>query len=166
MLLFRVQTWAKAQLLLVGAILFPGKRTIAGACWSWVWPRIPLCQVSSPAQPGPLASPRIDQGAHLSPAAPFGPRLGPLVFGIDETLECCWGRHIRGRGNSRDSVWSSASHFVKASGLCCVSLMWLSFIPWAHWVWVLPVLTALAPSERYHSAGDGVPSISPTGPGN
>ena len=28
--------------------------------------------------------------------------------------------------------------------------MWLAFIPWARRVWALPVLTALAPSERYY----------------
>ena len=28
--------------------------------------------------------------------------------------------------------------------------MWLTTIPWAHRTWALPVLTALAPSERYH----------------
>jgi hypothetical protein len=47
-------------------------------------------------------------------------------------------------------VRSSSNHFVKASGLRWVSLMWLPFIPWAQWVWALPVLAALAPSERYY----------------
>ena len=45
---------------------------------------------------------------------------------------------------------SSDSHLVKANGLRWVSLMWLAFIPWARRVWALPVLTALAPSERYY----------------
>ena len=40
---------------------------------------------------------------------------GPLVFGIDETLERRWGKRISARG--RDAVRSSKSHFVKASGL-------------------------------------------------
>ena len=41
----------------------------------------------------------------------------PLVFGIDETLERRWGQKIKARGIYRDSVRSSHSHFVKASGL-------------------------------------------------
>ncbi len=45
---------------------------------------------------------------------------------------------------------SSRSHFVKASGLRWLSLMLLAEIPWAERVWALPVLTALAPSERYN----------------
>ena len=75
---------------------------------------------------------------------------GPLVFGIDETLERRWGRRISARGIYRDAVRSSKSHFVKASGLRWVSLMWLTYIPWANRTWALPVLTALAPSGRYY----------------
>lgn len=45
---------------------------------------------------------------------------------------------------------SSQAHFVKASGLRWLSLMLLAPVPWAGRVWALPVLTVLAPSERYH----------------
>jgi len=41
---------------------------------------------------------------------------GPLVFGIDETIERRWGSQITARGIYRDAVRSSGSHFVKASG--------------------------------------------------
>ena len=74
----------------------------------------------------------------------------PLVFGIDETIERRWGSLIKARGIYRDAARSSKSHLVKASGLRWISLMWLTTIPWAHRTWALPVLTALAPSERYH----------------
>jgi hypothetical protein len=46
-------------------------------------------------------------------------------------------------------VRSSRSHFVKASGLRWVCLMLLAPIPWAARTWALPILTALAPSERH-----------------
>ena len=72
------------------------------------------------------------------------------MFGIDETLVRRRGRRIKAKGIYRDAVRSSASHFVKASGLRWVSLMWLAPIPWADRTWALPVLTALAPSERYY----------------
>jgi hypothetical protein len=47
-------------------------------------------------------------------------------------------------------VRSSDNHFVKASGLRWISLMWLAPIPWTQRTWALPVLTVLAPSERYY----------------
>ena len=72
------------------------------------------------------------------------------MFGIDETIERRWGRRIKARAIYRDAARSSKSHLVKASGLRWISLMWLTTIPWAHRTWALPVLTALAPSERYH----------------
>jgi hypothetical protein len=75
---------------------------------------------------------------------------GPLVFGIDETLERRRGQRISAKGIYRDAVRSSKSHFVKASGLRWISLMYLAYIPWARRVWALPVLTALAPSQRYY----------------
>ena len=72
------------------------------------------------------------------------------MFGIDETLERRQGPQISALGVYRDAVRSSRSCVVKASGLRWVSLMWLGRIPWAGRYWALPVLTALAPSERYY----------------
>jgi hypothetical protein len=42
--------------------------------------------------------------------------VGPVVVGIDETLERRWGGKIAQRGIYRDSVCSSGSHFFKSSG--------------------------------------------------
>ena len=75
---------------------------------------------------------------------------GPLIFGIDETLERRRGSKIKPRGIYRDAVRSSRSQLVKASGLRWVSLMWLGHVPWAGRHWALPVLTVLAPSTRYY----------------
>jgi len=75
---------------------------------------------------------------------------GPMVFGIDETIERRWGEKIKSRGIYRDPVRSSRSHFVKASGLRWICLMWLTPISWAERIWALPFLTVLAPSERYY----------------
>jgi hypothetical protein len=74
---------------------------------------------------------------------------GPVVVGIDETIERRWGPKISARGIDRDPVRSSRGHFVKASGLRWVSVMLLAPIPWAGRIWGLPFLTALAPSERH-----------------
>src|SRR3954463_10431762 len=74
---------------------------------------------------------------------------GPVVVGIDETIERRWGPKITARGIYRDPVRSSKGHFVKASGLRWVSVMLLAPIPWAGRIWGLPFLAALAPSERH-----------------
>jgi hypothetical protein len=74
---------------------------------------------------------------------------GPIVLGLDDTIERRQGAQIKAKGIYRDPVRSSHSHFVKASGLCWLCVMWLTEIPWAHAVWALPFLTALCPSERY-----------------
>lgn len=75
---------------------------------------------------------------------------GPVVMGLDDTIERRRGAKIKAKGIYRDPVRSSHSHYVKASGLRWLSLMLLVPIPWAKRVWALPFLTALAPSERYY----------------
>ena len=74
---------------------------------------------------------------------------GPILVGLDDTIERRWGKKIQARGIYRDPVRSSRSHFVKTSGLRWLSLMLLAEIPWAGRVWALPFLTTLAPSKRY-----------------
>ncbi|MEM1116547.1 MAG: transposase [Bacteroidota bacterium] len=76
---------------------------------------------------------------------------GPVVVGLDDTIERRWGAKISARGIYRDPVRSSHGHFVKASGLRWLSLSVLAETPWAGRVWALPVLTVLAPSERYYA---------------
>ena len=44
---------------------------------------------------------------------------GPLVIGVDETLERRWGKKITAKGIYRDPVRSTHERFVKASGLRC-----------------------------------------------
>jgi len=73
---------------------------------------------------------------------------GPVVVGIDDTIERRWGPRIKARGIYRDPVRSSKGHFVKTSGLRWLSLMLVVPIPWAGRSWALPFLTILAPSAR------------------
>jgi len=80
----------------------------------------------------------------------FVPR-GRLLFGLDDTIERRWGPKIRARGIYRDPVRSSRSHFVKTSGLRWLSLMLLVRVPWAQRIWALPLLSCLAPSERFYA---------------
>ena len=73
---------------------------------------------------------------------------GPVVIGMDDTIERRWGRRISARGIYRDPVRSSHGHFVKASGLRWLSFMVLTPVSWTSLIKALPVLTLLAPSER------------------
>jgi hypothetical protein len=150
--LFREPTWRKAQILLIGAILTTGARTVT-ACLRVMG----LSQETDFAKYHQVLN-RASWSPRQASQRLLKLLLGrldytfkPLVFGLDETIERRWGRQIRARGIYRDPVRSSRSHFVKASGLRWLSLMWLTQIPWAKRVWALPILTVLAPSEGYYA---------------
>src|ERR1700730_18474947 len=147
------RTWQHAVVLLVGAILAPGKRTVSSLLRITGRHRERAFQnyhrVLNRAAWDLRRGSQILLGLLVQQFAP----KGPLLFGIDDTIERRWGPKIRARGIYRDPVRSSHSHFVKASGLRWLSLMLLVDIPWAKRVWALPVFTTLAPSERYYSTG-------------
>src|SRR5260370_17408744 len=141
--------WRCAQVLLLGAILAPGKRTVTSALRVMGLSNEPQFQLYHRVLNRAVWSCRHASLILLRLlVAAFVP-TGPLVLGLDDTLERRWGPKIAARGIYRDPVRSSDSHFVKASGLRWLSLMSLAPIPWAGRVWALPFLTALAPSERY-----------------
>lgn len=96
--------------------------------------------------------------------ATFAP-AGPVVIGLDDTIERRWGAKIAGRGIYRDPVRSSHGHFVKASGLRWLSAMLLAPVPWARRIWALPFLTVLMPSQRWPTGGASVTSRWSTVPG-
>lgn len=148
--LFSKPVWESAIVLLVGAIVAPGKRTVSAILRVMGMQDEPHFQnyhrVLSRATWSSRQASRILLQQLVNVFVPSG----VLVMGIDDTIERRWGRHIAARGIYRDPVRSSDSHFVKTSGLRWLSLMLLVNIPWANWVWALPFLTVLAPSQRYH----------------
>jgi hypothetical protein len=150
---FHLPTWHKVQVLLVGTILAPGKRTVTSALRAVGLGDEPgFSQYHQVLNRAVWSSRRASQvllNLLLEILAHGG---SPFVFGIDETIERRWGVKIQARGIYRDAVRSSASHFVKTSGLRWVSLMWLTQIPWAQRIWALPFLTVLAPSQRYYQS--------------
>jgi DDE superfamily endonuclease len=149
---FSRRVFAYVKLLMVGAILAPGKRTITAVLR--VMGRSDdehfqnYHRVLNRARWLPLDAGHRLLGLLLDSFVP----AGPVVMGIDETIERRRGERIAAKGIYRDPVRSSHTHFVKASGLRWVSLMLLTHIPWAARVWALPFLTVLAPSERYYQA--------------
>src|SRR6476619_6950741 len=142
------RTWRHAELLLIGAILAPGKRTVTSLLRITGLGRerrfTNYHRVLNRAVWDPCAAARLLLGLLITA---FAPR-GPVVLALDDTIERRRGKRIAAKGIYRDPVRSSDSHFVKASGLRWMSLMLLAPIPWAGRVWALPFLTALVPSER------------------
>ena len=146
------RTWQNALVLLVGTILAPGKRTVCSVLR--IMGRSQESDFQNYHRVLNRANWNLRRGSQILLGLlvqNFAPD-GPLLFGIDDTIERRWGPKIRARGIYRDPVRSSRSHKVKASGLRWLSLMLLVPIPWAHRVWALPFLTSLAPSQRYYSA--------------
>ena len=110
------RAWCHAELLLIGAILAPGRRTVTS-----------LLRIAGLGRErrftnhhrvlnrviwSPRAASRILLGLLLDAFAP----TGPVVLGIDDTIERRRGKRIRAKGIDRDPVRSSKGHFVKASG--------------------------------------------------
>jgi hypothetical protein len=149
---FSERTWEWAQVLVVGAILTPGQRTVAAI--------LRVMGLSTDAQfqnyhrvlNRAIWSSRALSGLLLRAlVTAFIPAGAPVVIGLDDHIERRRGATIAAKGIYRDAVRSSKSFFVKTSGLRWLSLMVLAPIPWAQRIWALPFLTVLAPSERYHA---------------
>jgi DDE superfamily endonuclease len=150
--LFTRPTWSRGLLLLAGAILAPGKRTVTamlrilGRDQEHDFPAyhavLNRAQWSSRAAAGRLL--RLLVATFVQPDA-------RVVIGLDDTIERRWGAKITARGIYRDPVRSSKGHFVKTSGLRWLSAQLLVQVPWAGRIMALPFLTLLAPSVRFYA---------------
>jgi hypothetical protein len=149
---FTAPVWEHVLILVAGMTLAPGKRTVSAALrvmglghssdfalYHYVLSR---ARWNSRVIASRLLTMILDR---LLP-------VGPVVIGIDDTIERRWGRKIAARGIYRDPVRSSHGHFVKTSGLRWLSLMAMVPVPWTRRRWALPFLTILAPSERSNTA--------------
>ena len=146
---FTTAGWRHVLVLVAGVVLAPGRRTVTAALRVMgldqgagfaVYHRV--------LSLGRWSSRAVAHRLLLLLVAALVPQ-GPVVIGLDDTIERRWGAKIKARGIYRDPVRSSHGHFVKASGLRWLGVMLLAPIPWAGYVWALPFLTVLAPSERY-----------------
>ena len=146
---FTAPTWQHVLVLVAGAVLAPGKRTVTQAL-----------RVMGLAEPVGFARyHEVLTRAHWDARAVARQVLlhlldkllpsGPVVIDIDDTIERRWGAKIKARGIYRDPVRSSKGHFIKTSGLRWLSLMVVLPIRWSGRHWALPFLTVLAPSARW-----------------
>jgi hypothetical protein len=147
--LFSKRIWAHVQVLLAGTILAPGKRSVTSALRAvGLEEERQFCRyhrvLNRAAWSGKEAA-RVLLGLLVEALVPDG----PLVLGIDETLERRRGKKIGAKGVYRDPLLSSRKRFVKKSGLRWICVVPLAEVRWASRVWALPFLSALAHSERY-----------------
>jgi hypothetical protein len=156
--LFTRPTWSHVPLLLAGAILAPGRRTVTAAL------RIlgrehdgDFCTFHRILNRATWSSRAVAHRLLLLLVNTFVPAGAPVVIGLDDTIERRWGPKISARGIYRDPVRSSKGHFVKASGLRWLSAMLLVRVPWADRIMALPFLTLLAPSKRFYTGKGRTP---------
>jgi hypothetical protein len=153
MALFSERVWDYAQILLMGAVLAPGKRTVSAVLtvmglkddrqyqnYHRVLNRAKWCS---------LTASKILLGL-LVPA--FVAANVPIILGVDETLERRKGKKIKQKGVFRDAVRSTKKYLVHSFGLRWVSLMLIVTVPWSSRPWALPFLTLSAPSEATNKA--------------
>jgi hypothetical protein len=129
--LFTKPVWRNAQILLVGAILTTGKRTITAVLTVMGLSEEENFQnyhrVLNRAVWSSLEASRV----LLMLLVTMFVRNGRIIMGIDDTIERRKGKKIKAKGIYRDPVRSSHSHFVKVSGLRWLTMMLLVEIPWA-----------------------------------
>ena len=148
---FTTRTWKKSLVLVMGVLLAPGKKTVSSCLRITGYAECKAFstfhQVLNRARWESHELAR--QLLQVLVIALVGG--GPVIIGVDDTIERRWGPKVYGRGIYRDPVRSSRGHFTKASGLRWLCFMLLTPLPWKRGVKALPFLSFLAPSERYAS---------------
>jgi len=140
--LFSDRVWLHAQVLVLGALLAPGKRTVSsclrvmGLAGEEHFTN--YHRVLNRATWSALRAGQILLGLLVRVVVPPG---ATIVLGADDTVERRSGRQIKAKGCYRDAVRSSRKHVVKGFGLKWVSMMLRVPVPWSQRVWALPFLT-------------------------
>jgi hypothetical protein len=156
--LFTRPTWSHVPLLLAGAILAPGRRTVTAALRILGRERDgDFCTFHRILNRAAWSSRAVARRLLQLLVNAFVLSDAPVVIGLDDTIERRWGPKISARGIYRDPVRSSKGHFVKASGLRWLSAMLLVRVPWADRIMALPFLTLLAPSKRFYAGKSRTP---------
>src|SRR6266516_6297842 len=148
---FSARVWDWAQILVVGAMLAPGPRTVAAVL------RVMGLGDEAQFQNYHRVLNRARWSSHALSrillrllVAAFVPPDAVVVVGMDDTIERRRGAKIAAKGIYRDPVRSSQSHFVKTSGLRWLSMHLLAPVPRAQRFWSLTFFTVLSPSESSH----------------
>lgn len=150
---FSYRVWDMVQLLVIGAILTPGKRTVTAVLRTMGLQDDRQFQnyhrVLNRAKWSGLVVSEILFGLLVAAFCATGT---PLVIGADDTIERRKGEKIKEKGVFRDPVRSSHKYTVHVFGLRWMSMMLLVAVPWSSRLWALPFLTVLAPSQGTNEA--------------
>src|SRR5215831_5429717 len=148
---FSRPVWQHVKVLLAGAVLAPGKRTVTAILQilgrSAASDFQTYHRVLNRAVWSPLTASRLLLRCLVAVFSPSG----VVVVGLDDTIERRRGEQSKATGIYRDPVRSSHAHLVKVSGLRWLACMLLVPLSWAERVWALPFLTVLCPSERFYA---------------
>jgi hypothetical protein len=168
---FTAPTWRHVLVLVIGAILVPGRRTVASALRV-----MGLEQAAHFSNYHRVLNRNIWSSRWLSRRLfrllvdTFVPNDDPVVIGLDDTIERRWGARIKAHGIYRDPVRSSHGHFVKASGLRWLPLMLLPVLgpggvghsrPDCHG----PLEAVLAPTQVRQAGSSGAVAVLAEGAG-
>jgi hypothetical protein len=153
---FSQRGWRPAPVLVRGAILAPGQRTVTAALRVLGCQAAPHChaypRVRNRAVWARVVGSRLWQGVLGTTGAP----TGALVMGWEDPMERRRRERLTVTGLERAPVRASHDHWVKARGLRWLRVRVLVLIPGAGRLWALPCLTGLCPAERSHQ-GQGRP---------
>lgn len=151
--LFSERVWVWAQILAMGAILAPRRRTVTAILrimglghdrWYQNYHRV--------LNRARWSSLEVSRVLLRLLVAAFVAGEDTLVLAADETLERRRGPHIRGLSCFRDAARSSRKNKVKSFGLRWVNMALVVSVPWSARVWALPFLSVLAPSQATNLA--------------
>jgi hypothetical protein len=144
------KTWSKIALLITGAILCKGGRTVCSSL------RVLGLQgeqafenyhrVLNRAKWSALEGAKI-----LLLQIIKALNIKELVVSVDDHVERRNGKKIKAKGCYRDAVRSSRGFVVRCFGLKWVAMMITVKFPWSQRTFALPFFTVLAPSEKANS---------------
>ena len=151
---FSKRSWQNACVLLLGAILCPGSRTVCNVLrclglqdaknYHRYHRLLSRAKWSALALSGTLIQQLIEAFCRTDKS---------LVIAVDETIERRWGRKIAKRGIYRDAARSSVRHKITVSGLRWLVFALIIHPPWPTRVrWALPFLSMVCPSAKYFEA--------------
>jgi hypothetical protein len=148
---FSRPVWHHVKVLLTGAVLAPGQRTVPAMLRIMGRSAAPHLQtyhrVLHRAVWSPLHASRLLLRLFVAVCVP----RGVVLFGLDDTSERRRGDQMTAKGLYRDPVRSSHAPMVKASGLRWLGCLVRTPIAWANRVWALPCLPVRCPSERCYA---------------
>lgn len=146
---FTKPTWKYAQILLTGAIICNGKRTVSsalrvmGLAHEQRFER--YHRVLSKSRWNEFRLTQILLGLLIG----LLPSGVPILIAMDETLERRSGKKITAKGCYRDACRSSHSLVIKCFGLKWLCAALIIKLPWSNRYWALPFMTVLCPSKKH-----------------